>query len=149
MTRVPAPALSEAVLGVVGIRSMSDTAAVVRSVGSRVAPGALPPDAVSMVLEHLKRELGFSDISWVAQDKPVRLVLASDPKFQADNDALILPVSDQTRMEAALKPGSKDNAGDHLAAYEHALAKRFLDVTQGHLVVTKHPEVFAKLASIH
>ena len=143
VTRLSGPELSGSVLGVVGLRSMSDAAAMVRSVGGRIAPGALPPDAVSMVLEHLKRDLGFTDISWVSQDKPVRIVLAADPTFGDKSDLLVLPISDQSRLEASLKPGSRDGAGDHLAAYEHALAKRFLDVAKGHLVISQHPDIFA------
>ena len=141
------PALSDGVLGVVGLSSLKDIAGYASAAGNRLAPGAIPPNSASMVLEHLKADLGFTDISWLAQDKPIYVVLASDPSLGERNSAMVLPVADEARMKASLKPGATDAPEGHLAAYEHALTRRYLDLSGSSLVVAEHKGLFAAVKS--
>ena len=132
------------VLGIAGSTSFKDLVTKSLSVANKVAPGQVPPNGASLALEGLKASLGLSDITWLAQDKPIRFFSVDPKAYAGKGQTALIPITDKDKVLASLKPEAKKDVDGHAATFEHQFATYYIDFVAGHVVLSDAADIFGK-----
>ena len=134
--------MPESVIAILGLRSFNDGIQAAKRMMELMEPDAPQGGIVSTAKEGLKENFGWSDVSWLDMDKPVRIIMPDAKAYDGNNLVLILPTMDKDKMLAALPEGSKTKDGPHAAVYEAGLTKLFVNFVDGHVVIADDTRFF-------
>lgn len=131
----------------VGTPSLSTLLTTIKAAAADAqVPGAIMEDPEKAALAGLQAAMELSDTSWVDTKKPIRLIVADPRKFTNNGAAFVMPVTDSAKMLASLPSSANKDAaanGGHAAMFELRGEKIYIDVVEGHVVVSPNGGLFA------
>lgn len=98
---------------------------------------ALPANALESYLKEIKENVGL-DLGWLDTDKPMRFAVP-DPKAHDNGLLLLLAVKADAKLEPTAILGATAGADGHWAKLSLDGRELWLDLADGHLVVSSDP----------
>lgn len=116
--------------------------AIVEAAASVVNAVTPMPNLGQTILQGVQSETGLSSMDWLDRSRPAHLVVL-DPKAHGENALLVLPLTDEAKLKAALPATAKENEAGNQIVYSHSFKTSYLNIMDGHVVVASGPESFA------
>lgn len=137
----PAPSLKQPadVIATVSVQSFDAVLGRVEKVVAQFKPMPLK----ALALAGLQKNLGFKSLDFFDTSKPIRFVVWS-PSTSKKPLAIVVPITDQKKVIAALPEGSTPNADGNAYKVKVGPESGYLNFVAGHMVLTKDPGLFAK-----
>jgi len=123
--------------GIVALAGTPNLAELVKTFAiqmGKLEGAELPPNALEGFIKSAKDQAGF-DLSWLDTEKPLRFAVP-DPKKHESGFLIVLAVKADAKLEPTLFTGATAGADGHWAKVPFQGRDLFIDLVDGHLVVT-------------